>query len=521
MMRLARVGLLVVLAVAGLSAAGPAPSIVEAVKSGDREAVRALLRAKADVNKPEADGTTALHYAVQADALDLVTMLVRAGANVKAANRYGIQPITLAATNGSARVLGALIEAGADPNARTEAGEPVLMTAARSGNAEAVQTLLSRGADVKAREQWFGETALMWAASQNHAEVVRALAKAGADVNARSTVLEAPVLEFPRSGGPNSPFPRGGWTALMFAARDGATAAATALAELGANLNDVALPETDIPLKGDDLTSADRGIGTSALVFAIINSHFDLAAMLLDKGADPNVADVSGMAALYAAVDMNSIQWTQGRPAPIFTDRLDAVDVVKKLLEKGANPNARLKRPPLKRHHDAGTTLNFGEGATPLMRAARTNDVASMKALIDGGANPFATLPDRTTTLMIASGLGYNGLRGEAIRIVVPTPEGAVEAATLLLERGVDVNAFNTAGQTALHGAVGRGEPVLQLLISRGATLFKNKAGFTPLDIALGQGGRGGRGGVVREGAAAILRKLAADGGPKAPPPAP
>jgi ankyrin repeat protein len=348
--------------------------------------------------------------------------------------------------------------------------------------------------------------------------VVKILVAAGAEVNARSTVLDAPVLEFPRSGGPNSPFPRGGWTALMFAARDGAFEAAVALADAKTDLNAVALPETDIPLKGDDLTSADRGIGTSALVFAIINSHFDLAAMLLDRGADPNVADLSGMGALYAAVDMNSMQWTQGRPAPIFTDRLDAIDLVKKLLEKGANPNARLRRPPLKRHHDAGTTLNFGEGATPLMRAARTNDVASMKALLDAGADPFATLPDRTTTLMIASGLGYNGLRGEAIRIVVPTPEGAVEAATLLMDKGVDVNAFNAAGQTALHGAVGRGEPVVELLVSRGATLLKNRAGFTPLDVAMGQGGRGGRGGVVREGVAAILRKLAPDGGPKAPP---
>jgi ankyrin repeat protein len=235
-------------------------------------------------------------------------------------------------------------------------------------------------------------------------------------------VLDAPVLEFPRSGGPNSPFPRGGWTPLMFAARQGSTDAARALVELGANPNVVALPETDVPLKGDELASVDKGIGTTALVFAIINSHFDLAAMLLDNGADPNVADLSGEAALYAAVDMNSIQWTQGRPTPIFLDQLDAIDLVKKLLAKGANPNARLKRTPLKRHHDAGTTLNFGEGTTPLMRAARTNDTAAMRALLDGGADPFATLPDRTTTLMIAAGLGYGGLRGEAIRIVVPTP---------------------------------------------------------------------------------------------------
>jgi len=506
--RFARTLVLVLTAAAGLSAAGPAPSLVDAVKRGDREAVRALLRAKADVNTPAPDGTTALHYAVEADALDLVTQLVRAGANVKAANRYGIAPITLAATNGSVKVLEALLEAGADANARTAAGEPVVMTAARTGNPDTVSRLISRGADVNAREPWFGETAVMWAASEDHADVVRLLAKAGADVNARSTDLDAPVLEFPRSGGPNSPLPRGGWTSLMFAARQGSTAAAQALVELGANMNAVALPETDVPLKGDEKASIEKGVGTTALVFAIINSHFDLAAMLLDKGADPNVVDLSGEGPLYAAVDMNSIQWTQGRPTPIFLDELDAIDVVKKLLAKGANPNAKLRRPPLKRHHDAGTTLNFGEGTTPLMRAAKTNDTASMKALLDGGADPFITLPDRTTTLMIAAGLGYGGLRGEAIRIVVPTPDGAVEACKLLLDRGVDVNAFNTAGQTALHGAVGRGEPVIDLLVSRGATLFKNKAGFTPLDIANGSGGRGGRGGVVREGAATILRKL-------------
>jgi uncharacterized protein len=519
--RLARSVILVLAAAAGLSAAGPAPSLVDAVKRGDREAVRALLRAKVDVNAPAADGTTALHYAVEADALDLVTQLVRAGANVKATNRYGIPPLTLAATNGSLKVMEALLEAGADPNTRTAAGEPVLMTAARTGNASTVSRLIAAGADVRAREEWFGETALMWAASEDHADVVRTLAKAGAEVNARSTVLDAPVLEFPRSGGPNSPLPRGGWTALMFAARQGATEAARALLDLGADPNAVALPETDVPLKGDEPASVDKGVGTTALVFAIINSHFDLASILLDKGADPNVVDLAGEGPLYAAVDMNSIQWTQGRPTPIFLDQLDAIDVVKKLLAKGANPNARLRRPPLKRHHDAGTTLNFGEGATPLMRAARTNDVAAMKVLLDGGADPFATLPDRTTTLMIAAGLGYGGLRGEAIRIVVPTPEGAVAACQLLMDRGVDVNAFNTAGQTALHGAVGRGEPVVEFLVSHGATLLKNKAGLTALDIANGAGGRGGRGGVVREGAAAILKKLAPDAASRPSPPSP
>lgn len=485
------------------------PPLVDAVKRGDREAVRELLRGRPDVNAAQADGTTALHWAVRANDIELVRTLLRAGASAKATNRYGIAPITLAATNGSVDVLDALLKAGASANTHTGEGEPVIMTAARAGNAAAVKLLVSRGADVNARERWFGETAVMWAAAENHADAIRVLAESGADINARSTVIDAPVLEFPRSGGPNSPFPRGGWTALMFAAREGAIDAARALAELGANLDAAALPQTDIPLKPDEFKTADQGIGTTALVFAIINAHYDLAAMLLEKGANPNVVDIAGMGALYAAVDMNSLQWVQGRPAPILTDRLDGIDVVKLLLDRGADPNARLKRAPLKRHHDAGTTLNFGQGTTPLMRAARTNDVAVMRLLLDKGADPFLTLPDRTNALMIAAGLGAGGLRGEGIRIVVPTPEGAVQACALLLERGMDVDAFNNAGNTALHGAVGRGDAVVRFLAERGATLtLKNKAGFTPLDLAMGQGGRGGRGGVVRESTAALLKQL-------------
>jgi ankyrin repeat protein len=208
---------------------------------------------------------------------------------------------------------------------------------------------------------------------------------------------------------------------------------------------------------------------------------------------------------------MNSLQWTQGRPAPIFTDTLDAIDLVKRLLQKGADPNARLKRAPLKRHHDAGTTLNLGEGATPLIRAAKTNDVAAMKALLDAGANPALTMPDRTTALMVAAGLGYGGLRGEASASWCPR-RGRVEAVKLLLDHGMDVDAFNNVGNTALHGAVGRGDAVVKYLAERGATLtWKNKAGLTPLDLASGAGGRGGRPGVVRESTVALLKQLIAE----------
>ena len=521
MNRVVRFAIVVTLFLATSLGAAGTSLLVDAVKRGDHQAVRTLARDKAVVNVPEPDGTTALHWAVQANDVEIANTLIRAGANVKAVNRYGIQPLTLAATNGSSAVVEALLKAGADAQSRTAAGEPVIMTAARTGNAATLKVLIRYGANVNAREDWFGETALMWAANENHVDAIRVLVEAGAEVNAKSTVLDAPVLEFPRSGGPNSPFPRGGWTPLMFAARQGAIDAARVLADLRADLNVTALPQTDVPLKPEEIKANANGVGTTPLVEAIINVHYDLAAMLLEKGADPNIVDGSGMGALYAAVDMNSLQWVQGRPAPILTDRLDGSDLVKLLLEKGANPNARLKSKPLKRHHDAGSTLNFGEGTTPLIRAARTNDVTVMKLLLDAGANPFLNLPDRSTPLMIAAGSGYGGVRGDGIRIVVPTPEGAVDACKLLLDRGVDVDAFNNAGNTALHAAVTRGDPVVAFLASRGATLtLKNKAGLTPLDLARGTGGRGARGGgrggaVVRESTVKLLEQLIQDSAAK------
>ena len=505
-----RAVLLATVFVTNLTGASAVIPLVDAVKLGEREAVRVLLGRHVDVNRAEVDGTTALHWAVRAGDLDMVKLLLRAGAKATQANRYGVTPLALAAINGHAGVIEALLKAGADPDTATLEGETALMTAARTGHVDAVKVLAAHRANVNAREHWLGETALMWAASENHADVVRTLVEAGADINARSTVLEPPVLEFPRSGGPNSPFPRGGWTPLMFAARDGALESARTLAELGADLNLTALPETDIALKDADLKAAANGAGTTALVLAIINVHYDLAAMLLTKGADPNIADLSGMAALYAAVDMNSLQWVQGRPAPILTDTLPGVGLVKVLLEHRADPNARLKTGPLKRHHDAGSTLNFREGTTSLIRAARTNDLAVMKLLLEAGADPFLTLPDRTNVLMIAAGVGYGGLRGEGPRIVVPTEEAAIGAIQLLIDRGLDVRAFNDAGTTALHGAIGRGDAVVRFLAEHGAELSaKNKAGFTALDLALGGGGRPGGGPpVVRESTASLLRQL-------------
>jgi len=507
--------------VAGLRAIDSSTPLIDAVRAGDRAAVRQLLQRRVDVNVPEPDGTTALHWAVRADDRELATLLLKNGARATVANRYGVTPLQLAATNGSAPMVRILLDAGVPPDTANPEGETALMTAARSGSVDTVQLLAARGADVRARETWFGENALMWAAAENHADVVRALVKLGADVNARSRVVQAPELEFPKSGGPNMPFARGGWTALMHAAREGAIDAARALVDAGADPNLVALPQTtDVSLTDEIRNGIDHGVGTSALVYAVINAHFDLAAMLVDHGADPNIADYTGMGALYAAVEWNTLQWVQSRPAPIWRDTLDGVALIERLLAHGADPNALLKGTPPKISLDPGATLNFGRGTSPLMRAARTNDVAAMRVLIEWGADPGATLPDHTTVLMIAAGQGLGPLRGEGPRIRIPTEDGALQAVQLLLDLGLPVNAVNDAGNTALHAAVGRGDRVVKLLADHGADLqAKNKAGVTALDVALGNGGgrRGGRGGgPVRESTAALLRQLM--GTPRASP---
>ena len=288
-----------------------------------------------------------MHWAVRADNTEETRRLLRAGARPDVSNRYGVTPLALAAANGNAAILSLLIAAGADPNAPSAQHEPVLMTAARSGSVDAVRCLLDHGADVNAREPWQGETALMWAAGENHAAIAQLLIRHGADVDAQS-----PTPEFPRPQAGLTVLPRGRWTPLMYAARQGAVEATRTLAEAGANL---------------DLADPD---GTTALVLAIINVHYDTAAALIEAGADPNLADTTGMAALYAATDLNTLSWMFGRPDPKLTDRLTGAQLVDMLLAYGADPNARLKTPLMQRHHTGGDP-SLGEGATPFMRAAK------------------------------------------------------------------------------------------------------------------------------------------------------
>jgi ankyrin repeat protein len=460
------IGSFAVFATLASSSPALASSLADAVKAGDRAAVKSLLqRSKAEVNAVESDGTTALHWAVEANDLELMHLLIKAGAVASTANRYGVTPLQLAAVNGEPKAIELLLEAGADPNAVLPEGETVLMTAARTGRVEAMRLLLDRGAKVDARENWYGETPLIWAAGENHPEAVKLLLARGADVNARSGAMK---YQRRRSG--QSIMPLGEWTPLMYAARQNAIAAGRVLIAGGADLN---------------LVDPD---GATALVVAIINGNYDFAAELVRAGADPNIADKdAGMAALYATIDMHRLAIGHGRPNPRTDTDLSAVDLVKLLLEKGADPNAKLKAPTMQRQHTAGDG-SLGAGATPLLRASKSGDIEVIKLLLAAGADLHGTLPNKSNAIMFAAGLGWRDGSPAAPSFDQGTPEEAVEAIRLLKSAGLDINSTNDAGDTPLHAAVsGRASVVIvRALLAEGANLTaQNKKGLTPLAAAM------------------------------------
>jgi ankyrin repeat protein len=485
----------------GQRASVPRLSLLDAVKSGDGAAIRALLEKRADVNVAEPDGTTALHRAVQRDDVETVERLIRAGAAVKTANRYGVTPLIVACTNGNAAIIGKLLDAGADANSASPAGETALMTAARTGKIEAVKLLVARGAHVNAKESVRGQSALMWAAAENNVETVKALVEAGADVTARSN---------------------GGFTPLLFAVRSGKTEAVRALLESGASAIDV-LQAPDVSQGTAVGTTRPSGInsgerptpppgprgqgpqggsedptvaallqvfntglrgrggsanGTSALVLAIVNAHYELAALLLDKGADPNAAG-QGWTALH------QLAWTRrppiqhGLPPPVQTGTMDSLDLARKLLERGANPNARMTREP----SDGARNVLNRIGSTPLLQAAKLGDAAYMRLLVEYGADASLTTIDGTTPLAAAAGVGIWQL-GES----AGTNEEVFETVKLAYELGNDVNAVDVNGYTALHGAAHRGaNEIVRFLVEKGAKLdVVNRLGWTPYLIADG-----------------------------------
>jgi ankyrin repeat protein/mono/diheme cytochrome c family protein len=449
-------------------------TLVQAVKTGNVQTVRAMVKAKADANSAEPDGTTALHWAVQSGNVEMVDLLIRSGAKVSAANRYGVTALTVACTAGNAAIVERLLAAGADPNGTLSDGETPLMTAARTGSAETIKALIARGADVKARERRKGQTALMWAAADNNVAALRALIEAGADINERST--------------------GGSFTPYLFAIRAGHVDASRALIDAGVDVN-------------QSLTD-----GTSALVLAVMNAHYELAAALLDKGANPNAA-TQGWTALH------QIAWSRRHnagfnlPGPVPTGGLDSLDLVRKLVQKGANVNARMTSEPIDGNRNQLNRI----GSTPFLMAAKSDDVPLMKVLLEQGADASLTTARGTTALMVAAGVGI-WAPGEN----PGTHEEALAAATLALEAGGGkVNDVDQDGETALHGAVYRGGaiPVIQFLIDNGATLdIKNKKGWTPVVVADGVEYTPA---VLKRypEAAALLRKTMRERGLPVPPP--
>ena len=470
-----------------------AGTVVDAVKNGDTATALALLKQHSDVNAPEADGTTALHWAVRQDDRDMTDRLIKAGADVKAANRYGVTPLYLACVNGSAPMIAKLLDAGADANAATTEGETALMTVARTGNVEAAKVLLAHGADVNSKEQWRQQTPLMWAVAESHPEMAEELIAHGADVNARQVTWnwERQVTKEPREKW----MPLGGLTPLLFAARQGCVGCARVLLKAGADIN------------------ATNPNGFSPILLAIINSHYDFAAFLLDQGADANIADETGRTPLYAAVDMHTLP-DSNLPWPSeLNNQLTSLDLIRALLAHGANVNAQLKKQqPYRSKVDRGADTMLGTGATPLLRAAKAGDVAAIQVLLAKGADVKLTTKFGMTPLMAAAGLGT---KEEDTTGRKKTEAESIASIKLCLDAGADVNAVDNQGDTALHGAAQKGsDQVVQFLADHGAKLdIKDKRGRTPLDAANGLMGNGGFDGSrrdVHESTVALLRKLMA-----------
>lgn len=531
---------------AAIEAAASSTAVADAAMAGDKAAVRALLKAGADVNSAQGDGMTALHWAAMHGDLEMTEMLLHAGASLRATTRLGsYTPLALAARNGHGAVVKALLGAGADPKAASASGATPLMLAAASGDVTAVRALIDAGADVNAREKAMGQTALMFAAAFNRVGAIEALLGAGADIAAHTRVVDLAALSDPREeafrqaqqqqqgqqgqpggqqaqqgGGrfgpvnPNQVAGRdrqfrfnelvgyqGGLTPLLFAARQGHAEAVRALVAAGADVNQV--------------SAGDR---TSPLLIAIINGHFDVARWLLDQGADPNLAAFNGVTPLYAVLN---VQWAPKalypQPRAYLQQQLSYLDMMQALIDKGADVNARLRMKVWYSGYNFDLSGVDEIGATPFWRAAYANDVEAMKLLVAAGADPHiptikpAGRPrtgdaiDRDTIsdvsglppvpvggpgvppLLAAAGVGYG--EGFAANSHRYAPTGFLPAIKYLVEElGADVNAVDHEGNTAIHHSAARGDTESILyLVSKGADVTKvSREGKTTADMANG-----------------------------------
>ena len=471
--------------------------LVEAVKQHDTAAVRDLLQKRADVNLPAGDGATALHWAVYGDDAALVDLLLAAGAKVNVANDLAVTPLHLASAAGNAPIVTRLLDKGANPNAESETGVTPLMEAARSGSVDAVRALIARGAGVNARERDRGQTALMWAVARQHPAVVQALLEHGADVHARTRARPLMVMldQGPRRTVKTSmqdarQIKVGGSTALVFAAEVGDAKSAQHLLAAGANVND---------------TAAD---GSSALVRAAFAGQPAVARVLIDAGADVNAAG-AGYTALHAAALRGDLA------------------TVNALLVTGADPDVQLtKGSPVRRFGSQWALPTPMTGATPLLVAATYLEVEILRALLQARADHrLGLVSGGATPLLAAAGIAVEKearpsdlARWNIVDSDTPSVPRAetdvLEATTLLLDAGADVNQSNESGDTALHAAAAAGlTRVIQLLAERGASLdATNQAGQTPLALTLPRSRPDGRPGEASGNKAAeeLLRKLGA-----------
>jgi len=492
---------------AELNPASPAKLAV-AIKSGQRTAALDMIAKKsADVNAAEADGSTPLIWAANQNDTDLVVRLLKAGANPKAKNQLGSSALEEAALNANTNAIKALLDAGADPNSPGADNQTPLMIVARTANVAAAKLLLDKGANPNIREKQRGQTPLMWAAASSQGPIVRLLLDRGAEPDAASdTDLMTPLV----SGEPRAqPRPPGGETAMLFATREGCMECVKALVEHGAKL-DLADPE-----------------GVTPLITAVFNTRFDVAKYLIEKGANINKWDWWGRTPLYLAVDYNTLPHG-GRPDQPALDETLPIDLIKLLLDKGANPNPQLKLfPPYRATgNDRGLDSMIQVGTTPLLRAAKAFDARAIKLLLDHGA--LIDLPNTQawTPTVAASGMGSVDADTRGYYATSDVQERCIASLDLLLSHGANVN--EGAGRnksTPLDGAAFWGwDKVVEYLLGKGSDINQADArGFTAVDYAMGRAGGNSRGGqridIHKDTADLLIAKGGKAGTPIAPPP--
>ncbi len=556
-----------------LAGAGPS-DVADAVMNGNKAALRTLLQQKADVNAPQVDGATALLWAVHRDDLEAADLLIRAGARVDAANRLGVTPLAMASLYGNAGMVDRLLKAGADAKQAGPNGETTVMLAARNGNPAVITRLVAAGADVNAREKVRGTTALMWAAEQRHPEAVKALLERGANVAATSGPAGLPrnymanfvntgsveaaakrrlaaaasgrtyqeqlafeqrqaaaAASAPPPAAPAQPRPAaapaapdaddadiivaglvgsggGGLTALVFAAREGDLESARLLLDAGADVNQT------------------TEYGWTPLLTAVNNRNYKVAALLVERGADVSLANKGGWTPLYLATDNRNIE---GGDYPVPRPDMDHLEIIRLLLDRGANPNIRVKDNTLTRTIFTMQWF-FEAGATAFVRAAQSGDTALLKLLLAHGADPKVITDLGDSALTVAAGIGWvEGVTYER------SPQDNLDAVRLLLDVGLDPNYANREGRTPLMGAALKGRnDVVQLLVERGAKLEtrdrgsrdtdkvgSSAAGHTwqAIDYAEGLVRVGVQSTIARPETAALIRTLMTDRGLPVPPP--